>query len=164
MLPLAHIGITIFLVSIVFLPITAALVGALAPDVVDKLLLVSGLAPCGRFFSHSIFFGPILAVVAYLLTRRKDVALAVLLGCYLHLLMDTRYFLPWFYPLVQYDFYCPAGIVIRPDLIDMCFESIGAVLIPVTLALKPKIKYFKRSNFKRLSSGNPSRSGKNEKN
>jgi len=143
MLPLAHIGIVLFVASLLYLPLIAAMVGGILPDIVDKTLFITGLAPCGRFFAHSIFFGPIIAGISFLITRRKDLSLALLLGCYIHLILDMRYFLPWFYPLVQYTFYCPP-IEIRPDLIAVVFEGIGVLLIPITFVLKPKIKHLKK--------------------
>jgi hypothetical protein len=140
MLPLAHMGITLIFASLLGMPLFAALVGGLAPDVVDKIFFAIGLSPCGRFFAHSIFFGPIIAGIAFLLTKRRDVALAILFGSYIHLLLDARYFLPWFYPLVEYNFYCPPTTV-SPDLVDLLFEGIGVLLIPITIVLKPRIKY-----------------------
>jgi membrane-bound metal-dependent hydrolase YbcI (DUF457 family) len=140
MLPLAHMGIALMFASLLGLPFLGALIGGLAPDIVDKPLFALGLIPCGRFFAHSIFFGPIIAGVAFLITRRRDVALAVLLGVYVHLLLDARYFLPWFYPIVEYSFYCPPTTV-SPDLVALAFEGIGVLLIPIVLVLKPRIKY-----------------------
>lgn len=141
MLPLGHIGITVFLASLLHIPTIPVLVGSIAPDIVDKILFIFKIAPCGRFFAHSVFFGPILAVITMIVTHRKSTGIAVLFGCYMHLLEDVRQFLPWFFPLVQYTFYCPPFLILRPDLIDMIFESIGALSIPIVFALKPKLKF-----------------------
>jgi membrane-bound metal-dependent hydrolase YbcI (DUF457 family) len=139
MLPLAHIGFAMLLSSILYLPLAASVFGALIPDIIDKAFFALGFGLCGRFIAHTVFFGPLIALTAFAATKRKDVALAVLLGSYLHLLMDVKTFVPWFYPVVNYNFSCPPT-VIKPDLIDMAFEFAGALLIPITLALKPRLK------------------------
>lgn len=143
MLPLAHIGISMLLASLLYIPVAGALIGSIAPDAVDKILFVIGVSPCSRFFAHSIFFGPLLAAAVFLVTRRKDMAIAVLFGSYVHLLEDAVNFLPLFYPMVKYDFYCPP-LTVEPSIVDIILEGIGALLIPVTLALTPRIAYFKR--------------------
>ena len=143
MLPLAHIGISILLASLLYIPVAGALIGSLAPDIVDKTLFVLGISPCSRFFAHSIFFGPLLASAVFIATRRKDIAIAVLFGSYVHLLEDAMNFLPLLYPLMKYNFYCPP-LTVEPSMVDIAIECFGALLIPVTLALTPRIEYFRR--------------------
>ena len=114
---------------------------ALLPDILDKCLMLAGVAPCGRFIGHTIFFGPIAGLAVYSITRRKDLAIAVLFGCYLHLALDANYPLPMFYPLVKYSFSCPpryGGITI----FEIVMEIIGASLLAATILFNSKLKRY----------------------
>jgi len=138
MLPLAHIGMTAFLSTLVYLPASFAVIGALLPDIVDKLLLLPGLSACGRFIGHSLFFGPILSLLAYGLTRKKEVALALLFGSYLHLLEDAKDFMPLFYPIVKYQFEC-VPTTIKTGPFEIITESLGITLLSIKVLFNSKL-------------------------
>lgn len=142
MLPLAHLGITVFLSIIFYLPALFAAIGALLPDIVDKILFLSGFSVCGRFIGHTIFFGPIASLLTYVLTKNKKIALAILFGCWLHLFEDARDFMPLFYPIVKYQFAClPTSIKI--GTFEVITESLGATLLTVTILFKSKIMHLR---------------------
>jgi hypothetical protein len=138
MLPFAHVGIAAFLSTLIALPSLFAAFGGLLPDIFDKTLLLSGVAPCGRFIAHSIFFGPVAALITYAITRRKEFASAILFGCYLHLALDAGDFLPLFYPAVGYIFSCPPGYR-EIDAFTIIMEVVGAVLLGAAILFRPKI-------------------------
>jgi len=142
MLPLAHIGMTAFLSTLVYLPASFAVIGALLPDIVDKLLFLPGLSACGRFIGHSLFFGPILSLLAYGLTRKKEVALAVLFGSYLHLVQDIRDFMPLFYPIVKYQFEC-VPTTIKTGLFEIITESLGITLLSIKILFNSKLLHYR---------------------
>lgn len=67
------------------------LVGALAPDIVDKPLVVFGVVGYGRSFAHSLLTTTVLVTVVYLVARRLDrggLGRAFGLGYVLHLPVD----------------------------------------------------------------------------
>lgn len=138
-----HLGMAIFLGAILSLPLIFVATGVILPDLVDKVLFILGYLPCGRFFGHTIFFGPVAAFFVYLITRRKDISLAILFGCYIHLLGDIRGFIPWFYPVVNYAFDCKSiSIAIGP--FEIITESVGVFLLVVTFLWKSKIAYLRK--------------------
>lgn len=73
----------------------------LLPDLVDKPLWVMGIS-CGRFVAHTLLFVFCVAFVFFL--RKWTYGLVALAGGLLHLVSDLGWFMPWFYPFVQYDF------------------------------------------------------------
>lgn len=140
MLILAHFGTAAFLAVLIGLPISFALIGAILPDVVDKGLLVVGLAPNGRFIAHTIWFGPLAALLTFALTKRKYLAFAILVGCYSHLLLDMGYFLPLFYPFVEYEFPTPE---MGFGWMNIVTEGVGAVILYSSVRFKFKILYYR---------------------
>ena len=135
-----HLGITIFLGMMLFLPILYVGIGALLPDIVDKLFFNLHLLPCGRSLAHNIFFGPVVAGVVYLITRRKDVSFAILFGSYLHLVEDATNFIPWFYPVVNYAFSC-GPTTLHLGRFELVAEVVGLSLLILILFYKSKVIY-----------------------
>jgi len=146
MLTLFHLGITAFMAILVGLPIFSSMLGAILPDIIDKVLFFLGIAPYGRFFAHSIFFGPLIAIIVFLLTRKKYLALSILFGCYLHLLVDITYFLPMFYPVVKYEF--PSKSFEMDSWWFMILtESIGVAILYSSIMFKSEILYYRNKVF-----------------
>ena len=139
MLFFGHIGITVLIGTLFFLP--ALLVGfsSILPDLIDKGLLVIGVSHYSRLFAHNIFFGPIASAVVYLITRRKGFALAVLFGTYMHLLEDIRTPLPWLWPLAKINLAPVTGLKISPDLFDISLEAIGLSCLGVLFVFRQSI-------------------------
>lgn len=141
MLILAHLGVASLIAVLIGLPISFAMIGAVLPDIVDKGLFFIGIIPYGRFISHTIFFGPMVALITFAITRRKYLALSILIGCYLHLLLDVGYFLPLFYPLVKYEF--PAeSFVLDSWWVITITEGLGAVILYSSVKFKFEILYY----------------------
>ena len=105
MLLFGHIGLTVFAISLLYLPVIGGVVGVLLPDVIDKGLFVLGYIPCSRFIAHSIFFFPFAGLISYIITRNKKFAIAVSLGAFLHLLQDMHDNVPFLFPLKDYAFF-----------------------------------------------------------
>lgn len=143
MLPLAHIGITLFVAYLLYLPLTYVFIGVLLPDLIDKSVFVLGLSPCGRYIAHSPFLGLIMTIAVFLITRRKDYTIAFLFGYMFHLIQDAQYIVLWLYPFVNYELICPPTVLVQPKPIDVFLDSLGAILIAVTFTLKPRLKVLK---------------------
>lgn len=139
---IGHIGFTVFLSVLFYLPASYAFIGVLIPDIVDKLLLASGLTSCGRLFSHSIFFSPILGLSAYAITRRRGLALAIAFGSFLHLLEDATYFVPWFYPIIDYTRECKP-FEIYYGMFELVTDVAGLGLLMATVKLNSKLLYYR---------------------
>ena len=149
MLPLAHIGITVFLSIIFYLPALFAAIGALLPDIVDKILFLPGFSVCGRLIGHTILFGPIASLLTYVLTKNKKIALAILFGCWMHLFEDARDFMPLFYPIVKYHFAClPTSIKI--GAYEIITESLGAILLAITILFKSKLIHLRDEMWEKI--------------
>ncbi len=149
MLPLGHIGITAFIVSMIYLPALAGIIGALLPDVIDKGLFILGYAPCSRFIAHSLFAVPIAGIITYAITRNKKITFAMLIGYVLHLLEDMHGDVPWLYPLKNYAFMQACGdihIVFTPYFI--LTETIGALLIIFVFGFSGKFMEFRKRIWK----------------
>ena len=71
MLLLGHLGITLFMGSILGMSLLFLAIGVLLPDIIDKGFYILGLLPCGRSLAHNIFFGPIVAGLVFVITRKK---------------------------------------------------------------------------------------------
>jgi membrane-bound metal-dependent hydrolase YbcI (DUF457 family) len=99
-----HIGISIFLGSLISLSLFAVLIGALLPDVIDKALYLLGFIDTGRYIGHTLFLGILISLIVHIILRKKLLSLSLLFGYWLHLLEDATKFVPWFYPFVSYDF------------------------------------------------------------
>lgn len=139
---IGHIGFTVFLSVLFYLPASYAFIGVLIPDVVDKLLLASSITSCGRLFSHSVFFSPVLGLSVYSITKRKDLALAIAFGSFLHLLEDATYFVPWFYPLIDYARECkPFGIYY--GMFELATDAAGLGLLMATVKLNSRLLYYR---------------------
>ena len=123
-----HVGVILFLSFMLFLPVTFAFIGAILPDVIDKSLYLLGFAPSGRYIAHTLFFVVIAGLVTYFIIRKKSVALALSLGLLLHLFGDATYFVPWFYPFINYNFKAyPIELKWDPFLVSS--EIVGLVLL-----------------------------------
>lgn len=146
MLFLGHIGIVAFVSSMIFLPILGGVIGVLLPDLVDKGLFVVHVAPCSRFIAHSIFFFPVVGIIAYLITRNKQLAIAVALGSVLHLLQDMHDDVPFLYPLKTYAFFSTCGkqitVTFTPFVITT--EIIGGLLLLFMGLFRPKFLHIRK--------------------
>lgn len=152
MLPLAHIGITLFVAYLLYLPLTYAFVGVLLPDLIDKSAFVLGIFPCGRYIAHSPFLGIVMTIVVYLITKKREYALAFLFGYIFHLVQDAQYIVLWAFPFVSYELVCPPELMIKPTIIDVFLDSVGAILLAATFTLKPRLKVLK-DRIKRIKEG-----------
>ena len=146
---LGHIGITVFISSFLYIQPSFAFIAILLPDFVDKLLLLIGVATYNRFIAHTIFFGPIASLIVYAATKRKDLSLATLSVCYLHLLEDAKDFLPLFYPLVKYSF-PEAGFGLEFDWFTIATEGLGILLLAATVLWYPKILKIREKIFSKV--------------
>jgi hypothetical protein len=104
------------------------LIASLFPDLVDKSLgYVFHVMPNGRHYAHNIFslIGLSLAVT---LVWGKAVGFAWFVGYLGHLLVDSKSWVPWFFPVQKYRFY-RGRLSFKP--IQLIKESIflAAVLI-----------------------------------
>lgn len=144
MYPLGHVGTALILASFLSLPAAAFVLGVLLPDILDKGLVFLGLVECGRSYGHTLLFAAAAGFVALAATRKKEIALAVLLGCLLHLAEDVAGEVPVLYPFVPYDFYACGVYVPQPGGLDILFEFLGAGLIIVWWKWKGKIVYLGR--------------------
>ena len=136
-----HIGITLFLATTFSLPLLFVLIGVLLPDIVDKSLFFTNTAPCPRFIGHTLLFTLIVSLPTYLITRRISCVIGLIFGSYLHLLEDVyEHMVPWFYPLIKYEFICPPTyeIVFTPYIIVT--EIIGFTLLLTTIRFKSRLK------------------------
>jgi hypothetical protein len=73
----------------------------LLPDLIDKPLFVLGVISDGRYIGHTLLL-VFLVALAFTLQKRVYGLFAVCAGM-LHLLLDTRGLVPWFYPFKNYD-------------------------------------------------------------
>lgn len=151
MLPLAHIGVTIFISSLLYLPLTFAVIGSVLPDVFDKLLVILDLSSCSRFFGHTLLFGAIVSLIVYIFTKRKDSALAILFGCYTHLILDAQQPVPWLYPFISYEFPV-TDLKFYFGIFEAVTESMGAVLITITNLFNSDILYYREKIKSKLFS------------
>jgi uncharacterized membrane-anchored protein len=99
--PLAHLGIPLPVARLLKLNLVVTGLCALLPDLVDKPLSALGIGN-GRYVAHTLLF-VLLAAIAFSLKNRRYGLSALLVGI-LHLALDSRGFVPWFYPFVTYEF------------------------------------------------------------
>jgi hypothetical protein len=81
------------------------LIASLFPDLVDKCIgYVFHMMPNGRHYAHNIFslIGLSLAVT---LVWGKEVGYAWFVGYLGHLLVDSKSWVPWFFPAQKYHFH-----------------------------------------------------------
>lgn len=148
MILFGHIGITMFfggLFSLNFLPL---LLGSILPDLIDKPLVLLGLSESGRFIGHTLFTGIVVSLSSFVITRKKMVPISLFFGHFVHLLEDLPFFLPWFYPFVDYDF--PAYYVFGNSLtpINIMFEFIGLALLIYVIKTNPRLKTYLTKNLR----------------
>lgn len=148
MYPLGHVGIALILSAFLSLPAAAFVLGVLLPDIVDKGLSLIGFIDCGRFVAHNVFFGFGAGLIAFAATRNKSVAIAITLGAMLHLAQDSAHFVPYFYPLISYDFSSCGPIEIQPGTFELVMEGVGAVLIVVWWKFRAKLFYLRERIIK----------------
>jgi hypothetical protein len=152
MILFGHLGITAFLGSLLSLSLFAVFIGALLPDAIDKILYLLGFTTTTRFIGHTLFLGILLPLIAYIILRKKLITLSLSFGYWLHLLEDATRFVPWFYPLVSYDFSTyPIGSIFTP--FNIASEIIGVVTFIYVIKTNPHFrdelnKIFKIFNFK----------------
>jgi hypothetical protein len=148
MYPLAHIGTALILASLLYLPAAGLVVGVLLPDIVDKGFSLIGILDCGRSFGHNIFFGLGVGAVAFIATRNKGLAIALTLGAMLHLVEDSNHFVPYLYPLVNYDFESCGPVEFQPGTFEIVMEGVGIVLIVIWWKFKSKLFYLRERILK----------------
>lgn len=148
MYPLGHIGIAIIIATLFYMPVAALAIGSILPDVVDKGLAIIGLVPCGRSLAHNVFFALAAGAVAFGITRKKSIGIAIALGILLHLAQDAYYFVPYFYPLVQYDFGDCGPVRFNPGNVNIFFEFVGLACIIVWWRWRTKLIYFRERILK----------------
>lgn len=102
MTPIGHVAVAYLAARGLDAPAAAAVGAGLFPDVVDKLVMLTGRAASGRLFSHCLvtFIGSVLAVW---IVFGDALALAWFAGYATHLVLDADYRLPWFYLLFPHD-------------------------------------------------------------
>jgi len=141
MYPLGHIGITVFLSVLLYLPALFSVIGVLFPDIVDKVLYVAGVSPSAHFIGHTILFGLMAGLITFAVARRKDISLAISFGCFIHLIEDVGSFIPWFYPFVNYTFTPGPLIVITSSTI--LGEIFGGILLVATIVFNSKLIFYR---------------------
>ncbi len=80
------------------------IIGALLPDIIDKPLVLLGIAD-GRSFSHNLLFVIISFLIIHFCTKgNRSISLPFFSGLIAHLILDLP-FVPLFFPFISYDFY-----------------------------------------------------------
>ena len=153
MLILGHAGITAFIASMIYLPALGAVIGVLLPDVIDKGLFFLNIAPCARFIAHTVFFFPFAGLAAYAITREKKFAVAVMLGAVFHLVEDTHYNVPWFYPFVDYEWLYTCKFGVSLGLFELITESIGLGLLILIFGYREKLIAIRKSLWNFIRGG-----------
>ncbi len=103
MYPVAHLTFTLLAGRKLKLSPALLALGVLLPDLVDKSLVIFFGIGGGRFVAHTLTFAGIAGLAAALLhSRRAGASLAF--GIAAHLIEDAYSFVPWFYPLLDYEF------------------------------------------------------------
>lgn len=149
MYPLGHLGIALVVATLFYVPVAAFVLGVFLPDIVDKSLAWTGFLSCSRSLAHNVFFAMGAGAVAFAVTRKKGLALAIFLGCVLHLAQDSAHFVPYLYPLVSYDFgFCDPHPVFQPGNFEIAMEFVGAALIIVWWKWRAKLIYLRERILK----------------
>ena len=106
-----HLACGLIVRAITRLNLAVILVASLLPDVVDKILAdVLHIAPYGRTYMHCV---PVLVLISVLLAgafRDVKIGLAWAGGHFAHLIGDIS-FIPWWFPLKQYDWPASVNVV-----------------------------------------------------
>ncbi len=148
MYPLGHIGTALIIASVFYIPVAAFVVGVLLPDIFDKGLTILGFLECGRSAGHNVFFALAAGAIALAVTRKKSVALAIFLGVILHLVEDSTHFVPYFYPLVAYDFSECGPVEFQPGTFEIAMEVVGIALITLWWKFRAKLFYLRERILK----------------
>ena len=133
--------------TLFYAPLLPFIVGVFLPDIVDKGLELLGFLDCGRVLGHSVFFALGVGAVLFAATKRKGLALAVMFGMLLHLVQDSAYPVPYFYPIIQYHFACGLTNLIPSDL-NVALEVAGLALIFVWWRWRAKLFYLRERILK----------------
>jgi membrane-bound metal-dependent hydrolase YbcI (DUF457 family) len=117
-----HLGITLLIVRYVFrdpnMDLRWVLVGSLLPDVIDKpigSIFFHDTFGTHRLFAHALVFPVALLAVVMVVTRRGTAsrrgAIAVVIGCFVHLLLDGVWISPetFLWPFFGLEFPRVAG-------------------------------------------------------
>lgn len=139
MFPLGHIGFSVFLGNLFSLSLPHVAVASLLPDIIDKPLRLLGITTCGRYIGHTLLTGVLISFLVYLFTRKKLLATSILFGFVLHLLEDSRGFVPFFYPFVKYEFLLSPSIP-SYNLFAFVTDSIGFILLMYVYHKNPKFR------------------------
>jgi len=141
--PLAHIGIALVIASLIYAPVLPFVVGVMLPDLFDKGLVLLGVESCGRSYGHTLLFALAAGSVALAVSRKRGVALAVALGCLLHLVGDSMGAVPYLYPLVDYGFGECGQYEASPGYFEIAMEVVGLSLIILWMKRRDKIIYLR---------------------
>jgi len=117
-----HLGPTTLIVRYVFrdpaMDLRWVLAGSLLPDLIDKpigAILWNGTFHNHRLFAHALVGPVLLLALALVVTRRgttvRRAAIAVVIGCFVHLLLDGVWTSPeaFLWPFFGFDFPRVAG-------------------------------------------------------
>jgi len=153
MILFGHIGITAFIGALLFLPIVFLGVGAILPDLLDKPLNILGIAPCSRYFGHSIFFPIIAGLITLVIFRKKLPAIAITFGGFAHIIQDFQGNLPLFFPLIDYEFIhsCgPINVASKLNVIEISAEIVGLILLFILIKYWDKVELLRNKLWSRL--------------
>lgn len=101
---LGHLAISALLHRYLDLDLGPVMVGGVFPDLTDKLLCqVLHITPSGRMYGHTLL-GVALTTPLVRKIWGARTARAWAIGYLGHLVGDVDGFVPWLYPLVEYDF------------------------------------------------------------
>jgi hypothetical protein len=150
MIFLGHIGLALFFGTLISLSIIPLIIGAILPDFIDKPFQLLGIFPSGRFIGHTLFMGIVVTGLSFLIFRKKYISISLLFGFLFHLLEDTLYFIPWFYPFINYDFAkYPFGPVFTP--LNILFEFIGGLSLVYVYHSNSQFRNLIIDNFKLIT-------------
>jgi hypothetical protein len=138
---LLHLGVAAIIAVLLGFSLPFTLIGSTLPDLIDKPMFLLGITPEGRFIAHTIFFAPIVSFLAYAIFRNKYFALSILIGGYIHLILDMGHFIPLFYPIVSYDF--KGTFDLGSSSFILITETIGAILLYGSVKFKHNILYYR---------------------
>lgn len=144
-----HLGVTLFLVRWIFrdpkMDLRWVLLGSILPDLVDKPIaawLFHDSFGTHRAFAHAIVLPVVALFVILVVTRRSTVArkaaIAVVIGWFLHLVLDAAWLSPeaFLWPLFGFGFPRIAGSDLGTLVVDMLTspwtwagEAIGAAYL-----------------------------------
>jgi len=136
-----HVGITLFLGSLLSLSLIFVLLGSVAPDIIDKSLVVLNIAPYGRFVGHTLLAAFLVAGFTGILLRKREASISLLFGYLAHLVEDSRHFVPWFYPFVDYVFK-PYRIKISLGLFEIAAEIVGVLALVYIIKTNRRFQRF----------------------